>query len=531
MLSPITVAFALLSAHAPAQPDAPLPDTLSVSTTITVPPPAPSPDPAQPPTRGAGLVLYNTAEYPRGLIRPDAFTWDEPNAPYTVAIALDTHNPPPTDTEVTTDAEGKPKYPMGWFDELGNWYNRPQRELSVHVNGTEVHNILCPVEYRTGQPVGLTAELTFVAGAALLDVAIDAQPVLTDHPLLGVAPFPAAAAAGAAGDAVRIATPTLEPSGAVTDAQLARPVRVRAFDSYFVHAGDRTPKAPADFSNIPVHTARVVATLTLAEPEVGFDHWDKKGVIYLWAPATEGADAEPQRFELLRFITPFRTGWTWKADITHLLPLIKDHRTLGIDIGTYMKGWLVTLDLDFYPGTPQLEPIAVVPLWSGDVEIGNPDNPPSNTFVDRVIDIPAGATHAAVYVTATGHGMDPNTDNAGEFMPLGRTLSVRTDDAEIIEHDTLWKEDVYLNPCRPQRGTWKFDRAGWAPGSLVLPWSVDCSSLLNNPAQTPTAPATPITPITLTVSYELDPYLNEGRGQTWAPHHWTDAVIVFSRSP
>ena len=87
--------------------------------------------------------------------------------------------------------------------------------------------------------------------------------------------------------------------------------------------------------------------------------------------------------------------------------------------------------------------------------------------------------------------------------------------AEIIEHHTLWNEDVYLNPCRPQRGTWKFDRAGWAPGSLVLPWRVDVSSILPNQTA-------------LTITYELDPYLNEARGQTWAPHHWTDAIIVFT---
>ncbi|MEM9373265.1 MAG: peptide-N-glycosidase F-related protein, partial [Planctomycetota bacterium] len=72
----------------------------------------------------------------------------------------------------------------------------------------------------------------------------------------------------------------------------------------------------------------------------------------------------------------------------------------------------------------------------------------------------------------------------------------------------------YLNPCRPQRGTWKFDRAGWAPGDLVLPWAVDVSHLLSGESS-------------LTVGYTLDDYLNEGRGQTWAPHHWTHGYIVF----
>ena len=36
---------------------------------------------------------------------------------------------------------------------------------------------------------------------------------------------------------------------------------------------------------------------------------------------------------------------------------------------------------------------------------------------------------------------------------------------------------------------------------------------------------------TLLVEYTLDEYLNESRGETWAPHHWTDAVVVFYSDP
>lgn len=466
--------------------------------------------------KGAGLLIFKADEYPRGFIRPDSFTWDEPNAPYTIAIGFDTHNPPPTETEVTEDADGEPKYPMGWFDEAGNWYDRPQREISVHVDGVEVHNMLCPVEYRTGEPVVIVAELNFEIGAARLDVTVGGELVIDDLPLLGVEPFVTGLRSGVADDSVSVNDHKVSYNSDMVHTLMVDPVRVNVFDRYFVHGGDRTPKLEADFSNIPEHTARVVATLTLAEPEVGYDHWDKKGVFHIWQPGDEGE--EPTRFELLRFITPFRKGWTWKADVTHLLPLLRDQRTVQCDIGTYMKGWLVSLDLDFYPGEPEATPMAVVPLWSGDVEIGNPDNPPSKTFVDRVITPPEGATRAVVYVTATGHGMSPNTDNAGEFMPLGRTLTVSSKAGEVIEWNNLWNEDVYLNPCRPQRGTWKFDRAGWAPGSLVLPWAVDVSHLL--------ASGDP-----LTIGYALDHYLNEGRGETWAPHHWTDAVVVFFGAP
>lgn len=462
-------------------------------------------------SRGAGIVLFNTAEYPRGLIRPDSFSWDEPNAPYTIAIGFDTFNPPPAETEITETEDGKPKYPMGWFDEAGNWYDRPQREISVHVDGVEVHNMLSPVEYRTGEPVLIEATVRFVVGAALLDLNVAGEPILDGFALLGVEPFSAGASYGAVDQAVQTERLVLNPDTSSAP-EPVEPVRVNVFDAYFVHGGDRTPKTETDFAGIPDNVARVVATLTLGEPEVGYDHWDKKGVFYIWDMNDDGTQGT--RYELLRYITPFRKGWTWKADVTHLLPLLKDQRTLQCDIGTYMKGWLVSLDLDFYPGEPERTPIAIEHLWTGDVEIGNPENPPSETFVDRSITIPEGATHAQVYITATGHGMSPNTNNAGEFMPLGRTLTVSSASGEVIEYDNLWTEDVYLNPCRPQRGTWKFDRAGWAPGDLVLPWTVDVSHLLSSEDG-------------LTVGYELDDYLNEGRGETWAPHHWTHGYVVF----
>lgn len=486
----------------------PIPETVRVRVVVTAPQ-------AGTDSRGAGVVLFDADAHPDGFTPPEGFAWDEPNAPGAIAIALDTHNPPPAEREPTRDAEGNARAPAGWFDASGNWYDRPQRELSVHLDATEVHNTLCPVEFRTGEPVALDITLAWVVGGATLDIAMDGQPVLESHPLMGVRPFRIAGATGSGDTATTIGPATVEHAGAITNAHLAQPVRVRVFDEYFVHAGDREPRTEVDFAGVPDRVARVLATLTLSEPEVGYDHWDKKGAIYLWHKAIPQDDLGPVRFEVLRFITPFRKGWTWTADVTHLLPVMNGTREMGCFIDTWMKGWLVSFDLDFYPGVPAREPVGVVPLWSGEIEIGNPDKPPSDFLGTRFLRVDDRATHAEVLITATGHGMSPNTDNAGEFMPLGRTLTV-TDHAlaEIAEWNNLWTEDVYLNPCRPQGGTWKFDRAGWAPGSVVAPWRVDVSSLVRPGGA-------------LTVGYELDPYLNEGRGQTWAPHHWTEGVLVY----
>ena len=84
------------------------------------------------------------------LIDPDhgaldeSFVWDEPNAAHAISIGFDVHNPPPTAME--PDEKGRV---MGWFDAAGNWYDRPQREISVHANSRERLNVLSDVEFRT----------------------------------------------------------------------------------------------------------------------------------------------------------------------------------------------------------------------------------------------------------------------------------------------------------------------------------------------------------------------------------------------
>jgi hypothetical protein len=60
----------------------------------------------------------------------------------------------------------------------------------------------------------------------------------------------------------------------------------------------------------------------------------------------------------------------------------------------------------------------------------------------------------------------------GEFTPAARTLKCN---GELFEN-VLWRDDCYLNPNRPQFGTWKFSRAGWAPGDVCHPWLIDVTS-------------------------------------------------------
>jgi hypothetical protein len=133
-----------------------------------------------------------------------------------------------------------------------------------------------------------------------------------------------------------------------------------------------------------------------------------------------------------------------------------------------------------------------VPVWDKTVLIGQADHPTDEQLPPATIDV-RGVALLKLRTLVTGHGMLPNTDNAGEFIPLWRKLWVN----DQPHQNLLWKTDNWLNPCSPQHGTWKYDRAGWGPGTVVDPWTVDI------------VPAADIKTATLRLRYELQPYENK----------------------
>ena len=195
-------------------------------------------------------------------------------------------------------------------------------------------------------------------------------------------------------------------------------------------------------------------------------------------------------------------------DVTDFRPLLRGKKRFLQACTTYGEGWVVSVHFDFYPGACDARAARVVKLWSGAPEIGNPEKPTSDFYTTREVTLADGETGALVRSVVTGHGMAPNSNNAAEFMPIWRTLTVNG----TPHRNYLWKSDCYLNPCRPQGGTWKYDRAGWAPGDVVAPWRVDVSDLIRERK--------------LTIDYALDPYVNENRGKTWAPTHRTEAYLI-----
>jgi len=133
---------------------------------------------------------------------------------------------------------------------------------------------------------------------------------------------------------------------------------------------------------------------------------------------------------------------------------------------------MLSAALDFYHGLPKLEPYRIVPLWVGTAKYKSAENHFKDFFPPRTISIDAATQAARLFMTATGHSQ------IGEFTPSRRTLifAPQKGGAAATERrfkNLLWKTDCYLNPTRPQFGTWQFSRAGWAPGDIVHPWWID----------------------------------------------------------
>lgn len=446
---------------------------------------------------GGAIALVPPVLLAEWRAEPPTIHWDEPNIPGVLSIAFDTHNPPTSN----------------WFDKWGNYHQRPQQEVSLHWDGVERANTLSPVEFSEDRPMAVNFEVLAVTGGAEVTLHLNDVAVWDRLFLPHYEPAPLGVAIGACTGEFTSPFEVMGPMAFRFEDSLDSPkppTRVSPFRRELIHSGNREPKTTAEFPADTGDVGRVVLTLKLECPDGGCDPWDKSAAIYLF-------DGE-ERYELLRFITPFGRAYTWKADVTDFLPLLSGERRVGLFVDTWMgesedpakqQGWLVSVDLDFHEGPAPRHPIAVQNLWEGFFQYGNPTGPMEENLQLKSVPVPEGATSARVRLMVTGHGMSPATNNAGEFMPADRTLRVNGTEWK----HRLWNEDVYLNPCRPQGGTWKFDRAGWAPGSVVTPWMVELDAAMLESG-------------TLELEYIPMPYTNHNyrEGAAW---HWFETQVVF----
>lgn len=413
------------------------------------------------PEKGAGgeggaILFLSTAEY--GLRGAAPFVKDvsRPELRRTFAVGIDVHDP-------------KDEDPFGGH---GNYQDLPQREVSLCWDGREIVKRVAPAEFR-GVEGGAPCEVSWehVPGGAEVTVSLAGSNVYDRFFVAGMEPyecrlgFAAATRADAATDFdvrdIRFAR------GAPVAAPRA-PVEVPLFNHVLTDNRKQSFESAADLPPGEWSFGRVLLTLEIHDAGEVWDEWDRCGELYVF-------DKEGIRRGIVPFITSYRTPCRWVVDVTHFRPWLAGRTRFEIEAGTNFykgRGYMMSASLAFHHGAPAAEPFRIVPLWNGTARYRSDENAFRDFFAPVDVAIPSETKEARVFSTTTGHSQ------VGEFTPSKRAVVFVPDVAaeaksEHRSENVLWKTDCYLNPNRPQYGTWKYSRAGWAPGDVVHPWWID----------------------------------------------------------
>ncbi len=258
----------------------------------------------------------------------------------------------------------------------------------------------------------------------------------------------------------------------VTDNITSR--EVTTLDSAIIDYGNLRVRTYTGRYTLPQFTAaysNIVAHLYVTCPPVngGCDDWDRLGYVQV-------KDPNGNWVEVIRYITPYGKACSHSIDVTDFASILQGDVDIRMFIDTWgTGGWQIQLDFEYIAGDPEYPFTYVEELWQGSYSFGDPANlQPLDTVS---IGIFHAAREAHLRLTTTGHGWgDNNTGNAAEFYHAVHHLQV--DGEDTFEQD-LWT-DCYPNPdgCNYQSGTYKYDRAGWCPGSISKPYIYDISSHL-----------------------------------------------------
>lgn len=431
--------------------------------------------------KGRAFYLYKQKGFP-GDPPPSEPLCDEPNLWGSFAVALDCHNPPSEDP----------------FNEHGNVYDRPQREVSLHFDGREIVNRFCEPEFVTGKACVLAFDIAFVTGGAEITIGVGGQSVYDSYFIPHMLPYESRAAVGAYGpDGGTCSIDSLHVDWSPKAAETISPLTVKPVTSGWSRKGKAWE---GDVHLLPTGNEyeRVIMTLRL-KPMVERDEWDRLGHVWVWDNET--------RIELARILTPFMlwgTTYEYVCDVTDFGHLLDGNRKMGVNLGAYVgNGFVFDLEFTYYrrPSDVAALPkvVSLQNVWNGTANFNNAESV-ANTFGVRKVKVPADAKSARLRVVVTGHG-------SLEFKPMNRTIRV----GDKTFESKLWTQNCYLNPWRPQFGTWKYDRAGWGPGAFGDVCELDLSSLIK--------PG-----IELELEYTSEEYKAEG----WASHVIESQVVFYA---
>ncbi len=403
---------------------------------------------------GGAFAFLNTAEYGKRGPAPFVKSWVEPNLNETFAVGIDVHNPPNNEQ----------------FGPWGNYQGLPEREVSLHWDGREIVKRVAPAEFR-GDFTEFEISVQHVIGGAEVTVRLAGEAVYDRYFIAGMHPYKSRLAIGAGTRDDSIAEFDVDDL-VFTSSVPAQPRRNPKHFEIFNHVMTKNPVTSfeKEVTLPPLNWAygRIILTLEIHDAGPDWPKWDLNGSLYIVDPDSVKRDIVP-------FITSFRTPCHWEVDVTHFRPWLAGN--VKFEIATGMtddsdQGYMMSASLDFYHGTPELEPYRIVPLWVGTAKYKSVDNHFSDFFTPQAVSIDKSRQAARLFITTTGHS------KIGEFTPSRRTVIFAPEKggdpgAEQRFENVLWKTDCYLNPNRPQFGSWKYSRAGWAPGDVVRPWWID----------------------------------------------------------
>jgi len=403
---------------------------------------------------GGSFLFLDTSAFGRRGPAPFLESWVEPNLRRSFAVAIDVHNPPSREM----------------FTVWGNYQDLPQREVSLHFDGRELVKRVAPREFR-GDFADLAIEVRHVVGGAEVTVRLAGEAVYDRHFVAGMSPYECRLAIGAgtradattAFDVADLVFEQAEPA-----APRRPPLRVEVFNH--VLTDNKRTAYEREVTLPPPNWAlgRVLMAIDIHDAGEDWDEWDRNGEVSVF-------DDEGKKRGIVPFITSYRTPCRWLVDVTHFRPLLTGRRRIEIAAGTTFyknRGYMMSLSLEFHHGQEPLEPWRVVPLWNGTAHYRSAENHFRDFFPPLTVPIDAEAKAARLFLTTTGHSQ------VGEFTPARRTIVFEpgAGGEPVRSQSVVWRPDCYLNPNRPQFGTWQFSRAGWAPGDVVHPLWIDLSA-------------------------------------------------------
>lgn len=237
------------------------------------------------------------------------------------------------------------------------------------------------------------------------------------------------------------------------------------------------------FPDSATNTKKILMHVYLTCPSAGCPAWDVFANVRLMK--SNGDDTKTYGYELGRWITPYGKDNSsipggWVIDVTDFRSLLVGDVTLETRAEVYSGTWQVSIDFEYFNGTPTYPYSAVVPIieynaWStSGIRFGT-GTVTANTYNGKqmgfaISGIPANIAQTSfrTIISGWGHAQPYAAGGRGFAEWAFRKHTINIDDSPAFTHDMgSLGCATNLQVVKNQGGNWTGDRAGWCPGLEV----------------------------------------------------------------